>query len=379
MKITFNKSKLIEAVSYALGAVSTKNTIPSIQGILLTTSGEDKCIISSFDLEKGMRIVIDAVIHDGGSCIINAQRFNQIIKMMPESELTLSLNGEIAIVNSGRAEFELSSMDGKEFPSIPELDCEYGFTIKQKDLYTMVYQTVFAVSQNNQRPVFTGALFDVNGQNITVVGCDGYRLAVKKSICDMKDAYEGLSRKVIIPGKTLTELMRIIGDNDSDVRVKLSNKHIIFEIAEKSLIFFSRMLDGEYIDYERLIPKKFNTFVYADTDMLLSSFERASLVSEENMASGSKSYVKLNVRDGAVEISSVSAKGKVRDEVLVEKDGEDIEIGFSCRYLIEAFKACRCDKVKLSLASPLISMLVEPAEEKENEKLTMLVLPIKLR
>ena len=379
MKIRFQKNKLIEAVGYALSSVSTKNTIPSIQGLLFVTLGNDKCVISSFDLEKGTRIILDAEIIEGGNCIINAQRFAQIIKMMPDSTVELTLNGDVACVESGKSQFEVWTMPGTEFPSFPELESEYAFTLKQKTLSKMVSQTHYAVSLNNQRVVFTGALFDIDSNKITVVGCDGYRLAVKKTICEMTDAYEGLRRKVIIPGKTLAELMRLIGDNDKDVTVKLLNKHIIFEIKEKNLVFFSRIIDGEYVDYERLIPKSFNTYVVADTDMLISAFERASLVSEENTASGAKSYVKLSVKDQMVEISSISANGKVRDEVSAEKDGDDIEIGFSCRYLLDCLRACKCEKVRLSLASPLISMLVEPAEEIENEKLTMLVLPIKLR
>ncbi len=379
MKIRFQKNKLIEAVGYALSSVSTKNTIPSIQGLLFVTLGNDKCVISSFDLEKGTRIIIDAEIIEDGNCIINAQRFAQIIKMMPDSTVELTLNGDVACVESGKSQFEVWTMPGTEFPSFPTLESECAFTLKQKTLSKMVSQTHYAVSLNNQRVVFTGALFDIDNNKITVVGCDGYRLAVKRTICEMTDAYEDLRRKVIIPGKTLAELMKLIGDNDKDVTVKLLNKHIIFEIKEKNLVFFSRIIDGEYVDYERLIPKSFNTYVVADTDMLISAFERASLVSEENTASGAKSYVKLSVKDQIVEISSISANGKVRDEVSAEKDGDDIEIGFSCRYLLDCLRACKCEKVRLSLASPLISMLVEPAEEIENEKLTMLVLPIKLR
>ena len=379
MKITFQKNKLIEAVSYALSSVSTKPTIPAVQGILFVTLGNDKCVLSSFDFEKGTRIIIDAEVHEGGNCIINAQRFAQIIKMMPESTVELTLNGDVASVESGKSMFEVWTMPATEFPSFPELESEYTFTLKQKTLAKMVSQTHYAVSLNNPRVEFTGALFDIDSNKITVVGCDGYRLAVKRTICEMTDAYEGLKRRVIVPGKTLAELMRIIGDNDKEVTVTLLNKHIIFEIKEKNLIFFSRIIDGEYLDFERLIPKGFTTFVVADTDLLISAFERASLVSEENTSSGAKSYVKLLIKDGAIDISSISANGKVREEVFCEKEGNDIEIGFSCRYLLDCLKACKCEKLRLSLSSSVISMKVEPVEEIENEKLTMLVLPVKLR
>lgn len=379
MKIVFQKNLLIEAVSYALCAVSNKNTLTSIQGILIETAGEDKCKLSSFDLEKGMNIIIDAKVEEEGNCIINAQRLSQIIRIMPESEVIISLKGDIASVQSGKSEFEVSAQRGDEFPSIPELDEELGFNIVQKELYGMVSQTLFAVSQTNQRPIFTGALFDIDDNKITVVGCDGYRLAVKENICNMSEKSNEIKARVVIPGKTLSELMKIIGENEDEITIKISKKHIVFEDKKKNLVFFSRLLEGEYIDYERLIPKQFNTFVYADSDFLLSSLERAALVSEENTSTGSKSYVRLQIRDGVLDISSVSAKGKVRDEVFIEKEGQDIEIGFSCRYLIDSIKACKTEKVKLSLASPLISMLMEPAENKKNEKLTMLVLPIKLK
>ncbi len=379
MRIVFKKNLLIEAVSYALCAVSNKNTLTSIQGIFIETLGTDKCKLSSFDLEKGMNIVIEARVEEEGCCIINAQRLSQIIRIMPESEVIISLKGDIASLISGKSEFEVSAQRGDEFPSIPDLDEELGFNIKQKELYNMVSQTLFAVSQTNQRPIFTGSLFDIEDNKITIVGCDGYRLAVKEVICDMCEKVSEIRAKVVIPGKTLSELMKIIGENDDDVTIKISKKHVVFEIKEKNLVFFSRLLEGEYIDYTRLIPKQFNTFVYCDSSVLLSALERAALVSEENTSAGSKSYVRLNIRDFVIDISSVSAKGKVKDEICIEKDGSDIEIGFSCRYLIDSIKACKTDKIKLSLASPLISMLMEPYENNENEKLTMLVLPIKLK
>lgn len=379
MRIVFKKNVLIEAVTYALCAVSNKNTLTSIQGIFIETVGSDKCKLSSFDLEKGMNITVDAEVIEEGSCIINAQRLSQIIRIMPESEVVISLKGDIASVCSGKSEFEVSAQRGDEFPSIPELDTELGFKIKQKDLYNMVNQTLFAVSQTNQRPIFTGSFFNIEDNKITVVGCDGYRLAVKEIICDMSEKSNDIRAKMIIPGKTLSELMKIVGENDDEVTIKISKKHVVFEIEKKNLMFFSRLLEGEYIDYERLIPKQFNTFVYVSADFLLSALERAALVSEENTSTGSKSYVRLKITDGVLDISSVSAKGKVRDEVVIEKEGNDIEIGFSCRYLIDSLKACKTDDIKLSLASPLISMLMEPEENKENEKLVMLVLPIKLK
>ncbi len=380
MKIVFQKNILIEAVGYALCAVSNKNTLTSIQGILIETLGENKCRLSSFDLKKGMNIVIDATVEEEGSCIINAQRLSQIIRIMPESEVIISLNGDIASVCSGKSEFEVAAQRGDEFPSLPDLDMEIGFTLKQKELFGMVSQTLFAVSQTNERPVFTGALFDINGYKITVVGCDGYRLAVKEVNCEMSNATDNMKQKLIIPGNTLSEIMKIIGDNDDDVTIRASGTHIIFELQKKNLMFYSRLLEGEYIDYERLIPKQFNTFISADADILLSALERAAIVSEEISATtGSKSYVRLNATDGVLGISSVSSKGKVKDEIFIDKEGNDIEIGFSCRYLVDSIKACKSEKVKLSLASPLISMLMEPGEIKENEKLTMLVLPIKLK
>jgi DNA polymerase-3 subunit beta len=379
MRIVFKKNVLIEAVTYALCAVSNKNTLTSIQGIFIETVGSNKCKLSSFDLEKGMNITVDAEVIEEGSCIINAQRLSQIIRIMPSSEVIISLKGDIASVCSGKSEFEVSAQRGDEFPSIPELDTELGFKIKQKDLYNMVNQTLFAVSQTNQRPIFTGSFFNIEDNKITVVGCDGYRLAVKEIVCDMSEKSSDIKAKVIIPGKTLSELMKIVGENDDEVTIKISKKHVVFELEKKNLMFFSRLLEGEYIDYERLIPKQFNTFVHVSSDFLLSSLERAALVSEENTSTGSKSYVRLKVTDGVLDISSVSAKGKVRDEVSIEKEGNDIEIGFSCRYLIDSIKACKAEDIKLSLASPLISMLMEPEKNKENEKLVMLVLPIKLK
>ncbi|MBE6605725.1 MAG: DNA polymerase III subunit beta [Ruminococcaceae bacterium] len=379
MKIVFKKNVLIEAVSYALCAVSNKNMGTSVQGILIETLADNICRLSSYDYDKGLNITIEANVIEEGNCIINAQRLNQIIRILPESEIEISLSGNIACVKSGKSEFEVASQRGDEFPSMPELDTESGFTIKQKVLFKSISQTLFAVPQNNQRQVFTGSLFKIDGRKMTVVGCDGYRLAVKESLCDMKNAPENINQRVIIPGKTLSELMKIIGDNDDDITIKASNKHIVFEVKKKNLLFFSRLLDGEYIDYERILPRHFETFVIADNDILLSALERAALVSEESTSTGTKSYVRLSIKQDDLVISSVSAKGKVKDELTIEKEGKDIEILFNCRYLIDSLKACDSTKVKISLESPKIGIIIEPEEAKENEKLTVFVLPVMIK
>jgi DNA polymerase-3 subunit beta len=377
MKIIFDRDELTSAVNPAMGCVSNKNTMASIEGILIETEG-DRCILSAYDLEKGIRITVPAKVEEEGSYIINAGKLNQIIRTMPENNIELEVDRRnITKISSGKSSFELHALKGEDFPNLPELSVEGGFNIKQGELRSLILQTLFAVAQNDQRPALNGAFFKIENNTITVVSCDSNRLAVKKRICDINRSTDDAALKFIIPGKTLGELVKIIDDSDEIITVRPSRKHVIFKIGE--LYFFSRLIDEEYIDYERFIPKNNKIFVKLYTDEFIKSLDRASLVTEDKNMGQTKSALRCSFEDNILRLSSVSVSGSFSDELVTEKEGGNIEIGFNCRYLLETLRSCGADRVRLSLSTPLMSMIIEPAEENGEEDFTYLVLPVKMK
>lgn len=377
MKIKFDRPSLLDAIGTAMYSVSGKNTITAVEGILISCEN-NKVVLISYDLEKGMRIEIDAQIEEPGACIINAQSLYSIIKLMPAGiiELETAPNWR-AKISSGSSEFELNGMDPKEFPTLPDISNDSGFTIKQGDMKNMIAQTLFAVAQNDARPTFNGAYFRLQGDRITAVGCDSFRLAIREKKCELGNA-EDLDISFIVPGRTLSEVMKLLTEAEETVSISVSRKQVIFRFEKKNTVFFSRLIEGDYIDYERIIPKNSTIFVDIDTDIFGGAVERASLVTDDS-AGKNKSLARCHFYDNKLEITSVSASGKVRDEIATSHEGGEIEIGFNCRYLAEALKASMCDKLRLSLSSPFISMVIEPLEAEENDKFTFLVLPCKMK
>ncbi len=379
MKLRFSRPLLQDAVSSAMYSVSNKNTIAAVEGILISCE-DDKVVLTSYDLEKGMTIKIDAEIIEPGSCIINAQSLNSIIKLMPAGMVELEVNEYYrAKLSSGSSEFELNGIDPKEFPTLPDITNIVGFNIKQGDLKNMITQTLFAVAQNDARATFNGAYFKINGNHITTVGCDSFRLAVREKVCELENTSgEELSMSFIVPGKTLTEIIKLLSEPDESVNISINRKQVIFSFDKRETVFFSRLIEGDYIDYERIIPQNSSIFVDIDTDIFEGALNRASLVTDDS-AGKNKSLARCNFHDNKLEITSVSVNGKVRDEIPTSQMGSDIEIGFNCRYLMEALKASQCEKLRLSLSSPYISMVIEPLEADENDKFTFLVLPCKMK
>ena len=377
MIIVFDKATLCEAVAPLMGAVSTKNTYAAVEGILITTEGPDKCSLTSFDLDKGFYAVIDAKVEEEGSFIINGTKFNQIIRMLPEGEVRLSVDNRFtAKIKGGRSEFELNALGGEEFPSIPEFKGEHRFTVSQGILRAMIADTNFAVAQNEGRAVLNGSFFSLVDDNIKVVACDGNRLAIREQKCDL-GSENPVNVKFILPGKAVQEVLKNLKDNDDDVTVSVSRKNAVF--AFDGYTFFTRLIEGEYLEYERFIPKESKIFVKIDTEQYIKSLERASLVSEDKSVGQARSYVRCNFTEDELKISSTSANGRAYDEVKIEKTGDDLEIGFSCKLLLDALRACGTEEVQLAMNTPLSCMVIRPVEEMPDTNYLYLVLPIRMK
>lgn len=380
IKILFDKTVLTNAVLPALCAVSERNTVTAMEGVYFETQGTDRCVLCTYDMEKGVHEEIDARVEMGGSFIINANKLSRIIRMMPEDTITIEVDDKnLCQISSGNSTFKMHSLPGTDFPSLPVLKGNNTFSIAKSLLKKMIAEVQFAIGQNDPRAVFNGACFEVKQDQLKIVACDGNRLAVRECACEMHEAVaeSGIfDLRFIVPGKTLNELSKLIGDEDEEITIATTRRHIIFFLEK--MTFFSRLIDSEYIDYNRVIRKESKITVYLSRAAFISSLERAALVTEERAMGQSKPSVKCSFEEGVLHVYADNLSGSVHDEIPIEKEGEDLLIGFNCRYLLDALRACPEDSLKVTLASSLMSMQIEGMDPEKSDRYLYMVLPVKL-
>ena len=380
MKIVFEKSKLMDALSPAMGTVCTKNTIPSIEGVLIETMEGNQVRLSTFDMNKGMRVMMTAErVIEPGSSIINANRLMQILRVLSEETLTIAVSDDFtATVTSGLASFSLSALAGKDFPSMPELTGLRGFEVSSEILRDMIAKTIHSVAEQDARAMLCGAFFRIMQNRMEVISCDSYTLSRCSVQCEIRDVGElsALDFSFLVPGHALNELVRVLNVAESITTVKIARKHAIFCMGD--IVFFTRMIDSEYIDYERIIPRDQNIFVEIDRARFLAALERANLIAEEKIVGSARSYVKLVLSDGKMSVTSTSVNGRVYDEIPIKHEGADLEIGFNCRYLINSVRASTGEVLDLSFKTPTQSVTMVPHEKSEERDFFYMVLPVRM-
>jgi len=371
IKFISNKAALLSLITPALSATSTKSTLPALEGLLFTLE-ENLLTVCGYDLEKGVKTSIPVFPKEDGAVILNAQKISAIIKNFPDCEITFETDDKnIVRISGAMSDFSIHGLAAEAFPNLPELGGDKSFSISQSLLKDIILSTHFAVAQTDARPILTGELFKIEGRKLTVVALDNYRLALREE----ENAVFGndTNYSFVVPGKTLIEFSKLLFDNEEMVVVEFTSKYIIFKV--KDIIFFSRLLEGEYLDYNRAIPKQNKIFVKMNTADFIESASRASLLVDEKL----KTPLKCNFTGNILDISCSTQYGKVNDNIKVEKSGEDIEIGFNGRYLLEALHACHDEYLNVEMSTPLMSMVITPSKKKENSSYTYLVLPCRLK
>ena len=372
MKIIFNRTEISAAVAPLMCAVSGKSTLSTIEGILIEARMPDTCIMTTYDLEKGVRITVEAKVLEEGSYIINAQKFVQTLRVMDGEEVTLTVDDKLsACIFSGRSSHKMNALAGNDFPTIPDLVSDRSFIIGQSVVKKMLSQVSFAMGVNDQRMVLNGTYCKVTDDSLMMVACDSFKLAkVRKKTELVNKNTNGnahLEFGFIIPVKTVNELNRLLDDDeDALMQIYITRKHIVFLIGE--LTFFSRLVDGEYIDYNRIIVQNHKITIVADKKELVSALERAALVTEEKIAGSVRSHVKLHINLDALKISAVSSAGSTYDELYIDHIGDDMTIAFNNRFLIDTVRACDSERLLMTMSSALTSMNVEPVDNKYEEQ-----------
>lgn len=367
MKFSCEKALLQAAISTTSRAVSPKSSIPALEGILL--QADSTLRLTGYNLETGIRTTVPADIQSGGTLVLGARLFGEIIRKLPDDMVTISAEHYMVNIKCGMSEFNILGTDPEEFPELPTVEYQNSFLIQQQSLRSMISQTLFAVSDNESRPIHTGSLFEVEGQELTIVSVDGYRLALRRESIESREGAESFS--FVVPGAALGEVEKICSDTEQTAAVTQGARHIMFKVGDTMLV--SRRLEGEFLAYRQAIPRNNAIKVEGDARTLLSSIDRVSLIISDKL----KSPLRCVFGDNILDINTKTAIGDAADQCPLEGDGGGLEIGFNNKYLMDALKAAPADRVRLELSSGVSPCVILPAEG--EEKFLYMVLPVRLK
>ncbi len=351
MKFTCSRPVLQAAVSNVSRAVSSKSAIPALEGILLKAKNS-QIFICGYDLELGITTVVEADIAEEGDVIFGAKLFGDIIRSLPDESVTIEVDSKYsAVIRSGDSEFSIIGIAASEYP--------------EATLKSMIRQTLFAVSTSDAKPVHTGTLFEIGEGRIRLVAVDGCRLAMRtESVqCDEPVSF-------VVPGKTLSEVLKLMGEEDSPISIGVGRRHIIFNIENYSVI--SRLLEGEFLDYNNAIPQNIKTEITVPTRRFSEAVERMSLVVNDRL----KSPVRCSFLFDEVRFSCETAIGCAHDRFSIKNIGDEVEIGFNNRYLLDALRAAETDEVRIQLGGALSPIKILP---RDGDNFLFLVLPVRLK
>ncbi len=366
MKFSCEKYLLQNACATAARAAASKSPIQALEGLLLEADADVK--VTGYDLKEGIYTSFAADVAQSGSLVVNSRLFGEIIRKLPDGIVTVATDGLNINVKCGKSDFNIMGLSPDDYPEMPVVDEENQIALPEKILRSMINQTIFAVADNDVRPIYTGTLFEVNGEELTLVSIDGYRLA-KRS--EKLDSAHMQNCSFVVPGSALSDIERICEDSDELVSISVGQKHISFSIGETVVI--SRRLEGEFLNYKKSIPESFRHVLKVERGELMAVIDRVSLIiSEKN-----SSPVHLILNEGNIECSCVTPIGKAEDVCLCEGSGEGLEIGFNDRYLMDALKAAGKEELLLCLNTASSPCILKAADG--SETFTYMILPVRLR
>ena len=367
MKFSCEKALLQAAISTTSRAVSPKSSIPALEGILLEAGSDLR--LTGYNLETGIRTIVPADIREEGTLVLGARLFGEIVRKLPDDIVTFQSENYMVNIKCCMSEFNILGTDPEEFPELPTVEYQNSLILPQSRLKAMISQTLFAVSDNESRPIHTGSLFEVDSEGLTIVSVDGYRLALRHESIDKKEGAETFS--FVVPGAALSEVEKICSDVDEPASVTQGARHVMFKVGDTMLV--SRRLEGEFLAYRQAIPRNNTIHVEGDTRALLSSIDRVSLIISDKL----KSPLRCVFDSNLLKISTKTAIGDAYDECPLSGDGGGLEIGFNNKYLMDALKAAPADKVRLELTTGVSPCVILPTEGEEN--FLYMVLPVRLK
>lgn len=349
-------------------AISSKTTIPALEGILVRAH-EGRLWLTGYDLEVGIQTSMEAEIQEEGALVLNAKVFCEILRRVPGDTIALESDARcLAGIASGESSYRINGQSPEEYPELPSISGGSPLLVPQTTLREMIRQTIFAVAVNpDTKPVHTGVKFEVTAGELRLAAIDGFRLALRREPI----AYEGEDINFVVPPKTLNELMKLAGE-EGEVAIAVGRRHIVFDLGGYHVV--SRLLDGEFMNYEMAIPAQHTTEAAADTRTLIGAIERISLIITEKI----KSPIRCDVQTeaGRLEFTCITGVGTARDSVGADISGEAFEVGFNNRFLLDALRACDTDEIKLVFAGPVAPVVILPPE---GNTFLFMVLPVRLK
>ena len=377
MKLTCSKDLLLQYINIVNKAVSNRTTLPILECILLTAN-ERGFIMTGNDLEIGIRTApIEAEIQEAGEVAIEARIFNEIVRRLNGESVTIATDEDYAVtIVSGSSEFKIMGQSGEDFPTmqgalrwaqtLPEVEQERLYSMEQAKLRDMIRQTIFSIAQDGSKPVLTGELFELRSNSVHVVSVDGYRISFRKNSLLTGSG----DTDVIVPGKTLAELNKILSQEEDDtLSIYLTEKHILFDLG--TAVMVSRLIEGDFIRYAQSFSEDYKTKVVINKSELIQALERASLVSRDNR----KTPVRLMIRANGMDITARSDMGTAHENVAAEVEGDDLAIAFNPRYLIEALRSIEEETVKMIFMASLSPCTILP---EEGDSFKYLILPLRM-
>jgi len=370
MKIVCYKENILKAINSVVKAVASKTTKPILEGILIQTN--DKEIkLTSYDLEIGIEYIMECDVKEQGSTVVNAIMFSEIIRKLPDTEIYITLNeNNLLEIECEGALYKLATMNPEEFPELPKIEIENSIELEQGNLKNMIRKSIFAVSLDESKPIFTGCLLEVENNKLNVVAVDGFRLALRSIYLNTKSN----NFSAVIPGKTLNEVNKILTDSFENVKIGISKNQALFEMSNCKIV--TRTINGEFLNYKSVIPENWETRIKVNKNNLQNSFERISLISSSTIEKEKKYPVKVSVDIGKITILCTNQTGDAKEEIFISTEGKNIEVGFNPKYFLDCLKVIDEEEVYVEFGSNISPCLIKSVDNKDY---VYMILPVRLK
>ena len=370
MKIVCYKENILKAINSVVKAVASKTTKPILEGILIQTN--DKEIkLTSYDLEIGIEYIMECDVKEQGSTVVNATMFSEIIRKLPDTEIYINLNEKNLLeIECEGSLYKLATMNPDEFPELPKIEVENCIEVEQGILKNMIRRSLFAVSVDEARPIFTGCLFEVENNKLNLVAVDGFRLALRSIYLNTKSN----DFSAVIPGKTLNEVNKILTDSFENIKIGIAKNQALFEMNNCKIV--TRTINGQFLDYKSVIPENWETRIKVNKMNLQNSFERISLIASSTTEKEKKYPVKVSVDIGKIVISCANQTGDAKEELYISTEGKNIEAGFNPKYFLDCLKVIDEEEVYVEFGTNISPCLVKSVENKDY---IYMILPVRLK
>lgn len=367
MRFTCEKNALIQGLNIASRTVSPKSSLSVLEGILCRAGMG--LSLTGYNMETAITYQVEAEVADPGECVLPARLFGDIIRRLPEGSVTVVVDENCKVsIRAGFASFTISAESAEEYPDLPDVNSGHAVTIPQNRLKELISGTIFAVADNQARPIHNGVKFEVTNDSVTAVAVDGFRLA-RRSYHPAEPV--GREMNFVVPSGSLKEVEKILTDSDDKVLFTMGPKHILYQVGNASLV--CRLLEGEFLDWRRVVPVGSPIRLIANVGELLSSVERVGLIVSEKY----KSPVRCVFGHQELQMRTTTTIGAAEDKCSFAGDGKELEIGFNVRYLADALRAVPSEEVTLELTNSLSPIVLTPVDDKTD--FAYMVLPVRIR